>query len=84
MSTLPGTPLLDELESGPWPSFVTDLKCLAAENTMMAGLLGQHYILQPIAFNDVYDKVRWIEQTGKEEASHKPMLRLAAPVFLRQ
>ena len=41
MNTLPDTPLLDQLESGPWPSFVTGLKRLAEENTMMAGLLGQ-------------------------------------------
>lgn len=66
MSTLPDTPLLDELESGPCPSFVTGLKRLAADNTMMAGLLRQQCILQPIAFNDIYDKVRWIDQTGME------------------
>ena len=35
------TPLLDELESGPWPSFVTGLKRLAKDNDMMADLLGQ-------------------------------------------
>ena len=27
------TPLLDQLESGPWPSFVSDLKALAEERT---------------------------------------------------
>ena len=35
------TPLLDELESGPWPSFVTGLKRLAKDNDMMVDLLGQ-------------------------------------------
>jgi sulfite reductase alpha subunit len=35
------TPLLDELESGPWPSFVTGLKRLAKDNDMMADLMGQ-------------------------------------------
>src|SRR4030042_80503 len=39
------TPLLDQLESGPWPSFVTGLKRLAHDNNMMVDLLGQleHY-----------------------------------------
>ena len=27
------TPLLDQLESGPWPSFVKDLKRVAAQKT---------------------------------------------------
>src|SRR3989344_1940103 len=35
------TPMLDQLESGPWPSFVTGLKRLAHDNNMMAELLGQ-------------------------------------------
>ncbi|MFN3750886.1 MAG: dissimilatory-type sulfite reductase subunit alpha [Thiobacillus sp.] len=35
------TPMLDQLESGPWPSFVTGLKRLAKENDMMVDLLGQ-------------------------------------------
>ena len=35
------TPNLDELEKGPWPSFVTGLKRLAKENDMMHDLLGQ-------------------------------------------
>ncbi len=34
------TPLLDELESGPWPSFVTDMKLMAEKNEMVADLLG--------------------------------------------
>jgi sulfite reductase alpha subunit len=38
---LPETPLLDQLESGPWPSFVTGLKRLAKDKDMMADLLGQ-------------------------------------------
>ena len=35
------TPNLDQLESGPWPSFVTGLKRLAKDNDMMVDLLGQ-------------------------------------------
>lgn len=35
------TPLLDQLESGPWPSFVTGIKRLAEDNDMMVDLLGQ-------------------------------------------
>lgn len=35
------TPMLDQLETGPWPSFVTGLKRLAADNNMMVDLLGQ-------------------------------------------
>jgi sulfite reductase alpha subunit len=35
------TPLLDQLESGPWPSFVTGIKRLAQDNDMMVDLLGQ-------------------------------------------
>ena len=35
------TPNLDELEKGPWPSFVTGLKRLAADNDMMVDLMGQ-------------------------------------------
>jgi sulfite reductase alpha subunit len=35
------TPMLDQLESGPWPSFVTGLKRLAHDNNMMVDLLGQ-------------------------------------------
>ncbi len=35
------TPNLDQLESGPWPSFVTGLKRLAQDNDMMVDLLGQ-------------------------------------------
>ncbi|MES2370056.1 MAG: dissimilatory-type sulfite reductase subunit alpha [Pseudomonadota bacterium] len=35
------TPNLDELEKGPWPSFVTGLKRLAKESDMMHDLLGQ-------------------------------------------
>ncbi|MBS0437498.1 MAG: dissimilatory-type sulfite reductase subunit alpha [Proteobacteria bacterium] len=35
------TPMLDELESGPWPSFVTGLKRLAGEKDYMVDLLGQ-------------------------------------------
>ncbi|MBL6958713.1 MAG: dissimilatory-type sulfite reductase subunit alpha [Rhodospirillales bacterium] len=43
---LPETPLLDQLESGPWPSFVTGLKRLAESEDkpyagMMKDLLGQ-------------------------------------------
>ncbi|MCW8991793.1 MAG: sulfite reductase, dissimilatory-type subunit alpha, partial [Gammaproteobacteria bacterium] len=35
------TPNLDQLEGGPWPSFVTGLKRLANDNDMMVDLLGQ-------------------------------------------
>jgi sulfite reductase alpha subunit len=35
------TPNLDQLESGPWPSFVTGLKRMAQDNDMMVDLLGQ-------------------------------------------
>ena len=35
------TPLLDQLESGPWPSFITGLKRLAQTSDMMVDLLGQ-------------------------------------------
>jgi sulfite reductase alpha subunit len=41
MNTLPDTPMLDQLESGPWPSFVTGLKRLAEGHPMMGDLLGQ-------------------------------------------
>jgi sulfite reductase alpha subunit len=34
------TPMLDELESGPWPSFVTGLKRLAKDNDTMVDVLG--------------------------------------------
>ena len=35
------TPMLDELESGPWPSFVTGLKRLAKDKDYMVDLVGQ-------------------------------------------
>jgi sulfite reductase alpha subunit len=35
------TPLLDELESGPWPSFVTGLKKVAEQKDYMVDVLGQ-------------------------------------------
>lgn len=35
------TPLLDELEKGPWPSFVTDIKSCADKSDMCKDLLGQ-------------------------------------------
>ncbi len=35
------TPNLDQLESGPWPSFVTGLKRLAKDSDMVVDLLGQ-------------------------------------------
>ncbi len=34
------TPLLDQLETGPWPSFVTEIKMAAAKNAMSNDLLG--------------------------------------------
>jgi len=36
-----GTPLLAELKKGPWPSFVTEIESMAADNKMCQGLLGQ-------------------------------------------
>ena len=35
------TPLLDELEKGPWPSFVREIKKARATSSMCDGLLGQ-------------------------------------------
>jgi len=35
------TPKLDELQKGPWPSFVTEIKLAAEHNQMAAGVLGQ-------------------------------------------
>ncbi|HRA79740.1 MAG TPA: sulfite reductase, dissimilatory-type subunit alpha, partial [Burkholderiaceae bacterium] len=35
------TPLLDELETGPWPSFITGLKKVAEEKDYMVDVLGQ-------------------------------------------
>ncbi len=35
------TPMLDQLETGPWPSFVTGLKRLAKDKDMMVDLVGQ-------------------------------------------
>ncbi len=37
----PKTPLLDELEKGPWPSFVKDIKQAAEKKPMARDLLGQ-------------------------------------------
>ena len=43
MAKMYDTPMLDQLEDGPWPSFVTGLKRLASDenNDMMRDLLGQ-------------------------------------------
>ena len=38
---IPETPLLDELESGPYPSFVTEIKKAAAKSPMAQDVLGQ-------------------------------------------
>ncbi len=38
---LPDTPLLDELETGKWPSFVTEIKMAAKKGPMGKDLLGQ-------------------------------------------
>ena len=35
------TPMLDQLETGPWPSFVTGLKRLAKDKDYMVDLMGQ-------------------------------------------
>jgi sulfite reductase alpha subunit len=40
-SKLRETPLLDELKSGPWPSFVNDMKKIAKRKPMVNDLLGQ-------------------------------------------
>ncbi len=37
---IPKTPQLDDLEKGPWPSFVTEIKRAAEKNAMSADLLG--------------------------------------------
>ena len=37
---LPETPLLDELEKGPWPSFVKEIKLSAEKNPMAKDVLG--------------------------------------------
>ncbi len=37
----PKTPMLDELEKGPWPSFVKEIKGAAEKNPMAQDLLGQ-------------------------------------------
>jgi sulfite reductase alpha subunit len=49
------TPLLDELETGPWPSFVTDLKNWSKEKPVVAQLLNQ--------LEDSYE-TRWNYWTG--------------------
>lgn len=36
-----GTPMLDDLEKGPWPSFVTDMKQAAAKKPMVTDLMRQ-------------------------------------------
>jgi len=41
MADNPETPLLDELEKGPWPSFVKEIKQAAQTSPMARGLLGQ-------------------------------------------
>ncbi|MEN8148181.1 MAG: dissimilatory-type sulfite reductase subunit alpha [Planctomycetota bacterium] len=41
MAELPETPLLDELEKGPWPSFVTEIKTAAKRTESAKDLLGQ-------------------------------------------
>ncbi len=41
MADIPKTPLLDELEKGKWPSFVTEIKDAAKKSPMCADLLGQ-------------------------------------------
>jgi len=41
MVDLPNTPMLDELEKGPWPSFVKEIKKAAETNDMCKDLLGQ-------------------------------------------
>lgn len=40
MADIPKTPLLDELETGKWPSFVSEIKTAAKRSPMCADLLG--------------------------------------------
>ena len=40
MAELPETPLLDDLEKGPWPSFVTEIK-KETHRPMVKDLIGQ-------------------------------------------
>jgi len=42
------TPLIDELEKGPWPSYVKEIKRMAKKNPMAKDLLGQ----QELSFHD--------------------------------
>ena len=42
------TPMLDELEKGPWPSFVTDVKRMAQKSAMCEDWLG----LMEMSFRD--------------------------------
>jgi len=41
MADIPKTPMLDELEKGKWPSFVSEIKDAAKKSPMCADLLGQ-------------------------------------------
>ncbi len=41
VDTKVNTPILDELEKGPWPSFVTEIKKARESSSMCDGLLGQ-------------------------------------------
>ena len=50
------TPMLDELESGPWPSFISDLKEYSKKRPVVAQLLNQ--------LNDSYE-TRWNYWLGK-------------------
>jgi dissimilatory sulfite reductase alpha subunit len=40
MADLPNTPMIDELEKGPWPSFVKEIKLAAEKSDMCKDLLG--------------------------------------------
>ena len=40
MADIPKTPMLDELEKGKWPSFVSEIKTAAKRNPMCSDLLG--------------------------------------------
>jgi hypothetical protein len=46
---IPKTPKLDELDKGPWPSFVREIKRAAATSPMGRGLLG---VLPKLAVRD--------------------------------
>ena len=51
MAELPETPLLDELEKGPWPSFVTEIKIAAKRTDSAKDLLGKVMLIEIFGVN---------------------------------